>query len=271
MLSKLIRHEWKSTWKMIGIMNIFVAVITLLGVITIVSKIWNSESQHVMTFVILSTVFYYLSIVVISVAACIYIAVRFYRNLYTDEGYLMHTLPVTKNELLMSKTIVGSVQLLITSVVITLSFLVLGLSIFYNLGSGEQNQIIKELYYEAWPAIKNFFGASLGINIALFGFYCLISCISSVLMCFCAISVGQLFAKHKVMSAIFCYIGLYVVIQLVASFITVPFTGISLLEESYIPAMVTGMMAIEIIATAVLCIVFYFVSQYIMDKKLNLD
>ena len=53
MLSKLIRHEFKSTWKMIAILNLFIAVITGLGVLTIVSKIWNSESEHVVTFVIL--------------------------------------------------------------------------------------------------------------------------------------------------------------------------------------------------------------------------
>lgn len=271
MLSKLIRHEFKSTWKMIAILNLFIAVITGLGVLTIVSKIWNSESEHVVTFVVLSAVFYYISIIVVSLAASIYIAVRYYKNLYTDEGYLMHTLPVTKHDLLISKTLTGSVYMLITSVMIMLSFIFMGLSIFYNLAPTEQNEIITSLYYEAWPEVKQFFGATIGVNIVLFTFYYLLSCISSVLMSFCAISVGQLFTKHKVMGAIFCYIGLYVVLQLVASFITVPFTGVSLLDQNLVPALFVGMMAIEIIATAVLCLIFYVVSHYVMNKRLNLD
>lgn len=271
MLSKLIRHEWKSTWKMIAVMNLFIAIITLLGVVTVVSKIWNSESEHVVTFAVLSAVFYYISIIVVSIAACIYIAVKYYRNLYTDEGYLMHTLPVSKHELLLSKTIVGSIQYLIVSLVIILSFTFIGLSFFYNMTPTDQNEILTALFVDLWPELEKFMGDTIGFNLFLFVVYCLISCISSVLMSFCAISVGQLFTKHKVMGSIFCYIGLYILIQVVASFITVPFTGISILENSFAPAMITAMLAIEILATSALTIVFYYVSHYVMSKKLNLD
>ena len=39
----------------------------------------------------------------------IYFAIRFYKNLYTDEGYLMHTLPVKPWMLIVSKLTIGTI------------------------------------------------------------------------------------------------------------------------------------------------------------------
>ena len=56
----------------------------------------------------------------------IYIAVRFYKNLYTDEGYLMHTLPVTPRQLLVSKLTVGSLwSFLVTILTLWAVFLIM--------------------------------------------------------------------------------------------------------------------------------------------------
>ena len=39
----------------------------------------------------------------------IIIAVRFYKNTYSDEGYLTHTLPVKRGTLLLAKVIAGTI------------------------------------------------------------------------------------------------------------------------------------------------------------------
>ena len=50
----------------------------------------------------------------------------------------------------------------------------------------------------------------------------LISSFSSVLTAYAAISLGQLFAKHKVMASILCYIGFTMLIQIVTSILMIP-------------------------------------------------
>ena len=41
MLGKLIKHEFKATWKMVALMNIFLLVLTALGVLSFAFKFWN--------------------------------------------------------------------------------------------------------------------------------------------------------------------------------------------------------------------------------------
>ena len=64
--------------------------------------------------------------------------VRFKQNLYGDESYLTHTLPVSKKDLYLSKTII-SIITLFTSV------LIIGLSLFIAYYSKENIEFIKNL------------------------------------------------------------------------------------------------------------------------------
>ena len=51
--------------------------------------------------------------------------------MYTDEGYLLHTLPVTKHEILASKILVGGLWVLIIVFSMYLSLFLLGLSMVW--------------------------------------------------------------------------------------------------------------------------------------------
>ena len=50
--------------------------------------------------------------------------VRFKQTLYGDESYLTHTLPVTKKEIIISKLLLGFINMFITFVVIIISLLI---------------------------------------------------------------------------------------------------------------------------------------------------
>lgn len=95
MLTKLLKHEWKETWRIPALCCAIVILMTLTAVIcfTRMSPPAKADDLNAGAFVLM--MFYVMTITCISFVITLYVAVRFYRNLYTDQGYLMHTLPVT--------------------------------------------------------------------------------------------------------------------------------------------------------------------------------
>lgn len=64
------------------------------------------------------------SLVGISTGTQLFISVRFYQSLFSDEGYLAFTLPVTPGQHLLARTLVGGLWALIDTVIIFASFII---------------------------------------------------------------------------------------------------------------------------------------------------
>ena len=106
MLKKLFVHEWKDCWRLVGLMNLIVIGLTLIGTVVMQSDTWSfaSENAVIRLTMTLYVMAYIASIAALSLVTVFFFYNRFYKNLYTDQGYLMHTLPVTQHELIWSKT-----------------------------------------------------------------------------------------------------------------------------------------------------------------------
>lgn len=271
MLGKLMKNEWRTTWRIITLMNLFVIIITLLASVFLYLKLWTFDPNNI--FAVLCLIFYYLGIMFVSTAVCIYIAYRFYKNIYSDEGYLMHTLPVTKHQLLVSKIAVASIQLLLTMLVIITSLLSLSYSAYHTLGTDDMSKVSHEFYNVLLPQLQ-LSGDTMSFPIS-FAVYMVLTfiagSISSVLMSYCAISLGQLFSKHKLMSSILCYLGIYIVMQTVTTIALLPAFAVNTLKGSSFSGIFSGFFAITLVITVVFTVIFYILSYYIMNKKLNLD
>ncbi len=119
MLGKLIKHEWKATWIFPSFICIFIILITVIscGVFSVLfsdlSLLNGTTAQHMtlLLLYLLSFFFLFFSYIVI----IIYFIYRFYKNLFTREGYLTHTLPTTAGNLILSKLFCSVTWLLITS------------------------------------------------------------------------------------------------------------------------------------------------------------
>ena len=129
MLRKLLKYEWKSSWRIILAMNCFLLLVTLLGMFSFRALFAENQLEVVQIFGVLSLILYYLTIIVIIFAVLIFMGVRFYRNLYGDEGYLMHTLPVSVHAKVLSKLFVTVAFYLITTIAIILSVISLAFSL----------------------------------------------------------------------------------------------------------------------------------------------
>ena len=133
MLSKLLKYEFKSTGRTFGLCYAgVVAAALLLRILGLLSdSIGFSDTlpRSVVLFTEfltgLSGVAYAVMIVAVCVITFLLILQRFYKNLLSGEGYLMHTLPVRPWQHIASKLIAAVVWTVLSFFVVCVSVLVL--------------------------------------------------------------------------------------------------------------------------------------------------
>lgn len=265
MLGKLMKYEWKAGWKMIGLMNLFTILMTVLGCLSL--GFMNFEDPGVLQIFTLVAVFifYCLTISAVSIGCTIYVAVRFYKNMYSNEGYLMHTLPVTPRQLLLSKLFIGSGYYIVTTLMVLLSiFALLGVILFRA----------DPFVYSDFAMVMAEFEAEMGMSFMSYMIYCIVlsvfSCAEGILMIYASIALGQLASKHKVLTAIGAYIAITTVIQFVTMIATFGMTwNIDVVETGVMP--MGGIFAFSLVLILILGVVFYILTEQLMKRKLNLE
>ena len=116
MLGKLIKHEWKAVWKVPALLLGILMIIAAVAGLTFALPIWDSDWIGLPMSGIMLIMMFYVAMIGVSLGIVIYLAVRYFKNMFTDEGYLTHTLPVTSRQLLISKVMIMSVWELLSSI-----------------------------------------------------------------------------------------------------------------------------------------------------------
>lgn len=276
MLIKLFKYEWKFFWKVPATINLALVIITLLGITSLISPLWTLDYDIIGALMATSLLFYYLSIFAGSIAVSVYIAIRFYKNVYTDEGYLTNTLPVTPRQIILSKLFVGVLWTAITGLVIMFSVLILVAVGLYSYGDNSIIEIIRELML-AWNDMAEIF-REIGFRPFSFTFLCviysIISTFFSILMLYSAISLGQMFSRHKVAGAIIWYFVEYMVVQFGSS-ILMTIIGFSVVNRLDYYDSISSIFDPIMIGSIFLYLLggfgLYCITEYMLKKKLNLD
>ena len=263
MLGKLIKYDLKYGYKLILIVHTVLLIACIIGRFVLNSLNFNAPEEVLATSLGIFISLFTILMVGVSFSAWGIIAVRFYRNLFTDEGYLTWTLPATPLQHLWSKIISGVIWY---TVDILLS--ILGLVI---LVTGEN---IRELYTAIEPELTEVLGMSLPMLFGYIAAFLLASSIASVIMIYACVAIGQLFPGHRVLGALIAYFIISFVTQ-IATLIFMVFFHI-FPNASNIPSdgsvadylfMIFGLSVFLIVLTA---IPEYIATHYIMKKKINL-
>ncbi len=110
----------------------------------------------------LSFLLFFLIIMGVSFGTFIVITVRFYKNLFSDEGYLTRTLPVTSGQHLLSKTIAGSIWGSLDMILLLASFYIISATPFVvDAFNSNKDQILREM-----GVTGKYAGVSLGAIVA---------------------------------------------------------------------------------------------------------
>ena len=200
MLGKLIKYDLKSMNRFLIILHAFLLLIAVLLRVFVTSRIQlqTDEGSLLFAFAILA---YVLAITGIAFGTAIVIAVRFYKNLFSDEGYLTWTLPITPGTHLLAKTISGSIWSFIDNVLV-FAALYIGIATpdFLRLFESQKEELMTELGF-----VGKYADITAGQLLAIFLLMGLLSCICNVVIYYASIVLGQLFPSHRVVGAVACY------------------------------------------------------------------
>lgn len=280
MLGKLIKHDFLANARFLGPAYIVMLVVALFGRFftwlatrkAIMDAVAPAFGNIIKLLSSLLTVAFVIAPFAIVFMAAFYVIYRFYKNIFTDEGYLMNTLPTRPVNLVFSKLLNALIWMLLTLVVA-------GLSWFLAIGHLEG---LRDVLTQIWDTIVNLFLSNreaiheqLGVPIWLF----VVELIVFILCWFArftiswyfAIAFGQLISKsHKVLGAIGAYIGLSIVSNLFSTaYLGVLGKFIDNVASNGVAMQFTllGNSLLFLIITALL----YWATTSIMKNRLNLD
>lgn len=275
MLKKLIKYDMKSLNRFLLIMHAFFLLFTILIRLCITGRIAPQTSNKQLDFLImLSSVLYFIIVVSLSTGTYLFIGFRFYKNLFSDEGYLTKTLPVTSSQHLLSKTIAGSIWGTFNMLSIYLcTYIVVWTPYIQSAFESEKAAILQELGF-----VGKYAHLSLsGILVVLILYTCF-NAIASTVMIYASVASGQLFSSHRVLGAVVAYFAISTITSIL-SLIFMALCGRSTIhyfitvdanaDFNFIEYMIEVLKFSGILAL-IITIVLYIITQYIMKKKINL-
>ena len=269
MVKKLYKHEFLAWLRVLPI--VYMITLSVAAVHRIIQFFENDTVYY--GIISGSAIFVY----VIALLACIFTPIifgitRFYKNLFTGEGYLSFTLPVTPGNHLWVKVLTAVVFSILSVLVCLVSVVII-----------TAGDVLTEIWKAAEYLLKMIPEKYVG---HLWG-YCgefltllLISGFATYLFYYTCICIGQLFRKNRVLAAVGVYFGYYMINQV---FSTVLGVGMAILEESGALENIylwIGKYPIETIHialggsiafSAVWVLVYWLICHTIIRKKLNLE
>lgn len=277
MLKKLLKYDFKAVFKYWWIAAISSVVLALAGGWSI--SIFDSSKDLPTILYVVATIVAIIAVmgvVAFSFITVIFVYTRFYKNFFTDEGYLTFTLPVKRSELLNSKIITSVIASILTGFVILFD-------LFIALAVGIPDVIFDEwMWYEFWNEfiLEVINGAGLGYFLiyileVLVGL--LILSVFTTLFVFCCITVGSIITKK---AKIITSIGIYYAANSVFTFIVQMFGifGIDSLlswlgkldENQFAPVFALLLLGVVLFIGA-FCGALYSLQYWMLDRKLNLS
>ena len=263
MLGKLLKYEFRATGRL------FLPLYGALVIFALINALLLSFREIPQLPAVLAMLVYILLAIAVFVVTFIVMIQRFYKNLLSDEGYLMFTLPVKAWCHILCKLIVSTVWLIV-SIAITL------FTIFIMMFNANLFRATVELWNIVMADLLPYLGPREYLMIAEFLATMFISIIGSILAIYTAISLGHLFRRHRILAAFGAYIVLSIVESLLSEIIYGVFGTFTMLESD---AAITlqgawifhQIMFPGLVVTINSIIAFFIVTNFILSHKLNLE
>ncbi|GAA4653048.1 hypothetical protein GCM10023142_01860 [Anaerocolumna aminovalerica] len=260
MLGKLLKYEFKATSRILIPLYLILLITTGMNRLILLLDIF--EGSLMIIPVIMKTLFI-LSVITIFITAFILMIYRFYKNLLSDEGYLMFTLPAKTHQLIISKYL-ATLTWLLVSIIIIIGSAVLAIGTPENIKLVLNNLNEFLLQFEAS-------GNNTTVTIITLLLFCLTSFITYISLIYASIAIGQLFTKNRLVGAFVSYIGISTLMQLLLLLLLVMtnvFRSIITNGNNMIPLkLLLGIIVYQIVVS----IIFFITTNRIFQKKLNLE
>ncbi|MGI6449238.1 MAG: hypothetical protein ACOX3R_02780 [Desulfitobacteriia bacterium] len=266
MLSKLIKYEFKATARFF--LPLFLALLVFAVISRIIVPLGPEEFDIP---AVISMVLYISIMVGMFVMTFIMMIQRFYKNLLTEEGYLMFTLPVKPWQHIVSKLLVSMFWVAASGLAALTSILII------TLREGSFTSFLREfsIFYHQ---VLEYLGASVYLVSFEIILAILVTLASGILIIYASIAIGHLFNHHKILASLGAFIALNTLSQILFLLLSqIPgmshFANFHITPENLLTTMPIFHLAIAFgTFFALLWSAAYFATaNYILSKRLNLE
>lgn len=275
MLGKLIKHEFKATAKTFALLFAATIVLTVLTRFTDYIPANNIVLRLFIALVVVSCCILIFGGIIMAFISMIR---RYYDNMMKDEGYLTHTLPVKIWQHIVTKLVTDLVWMIASLVVTAISLIILAI------GTDSFDKFLK-----GFNEFINVVGDNprLIVYIVITILLLIMQFIVNLLCIFAAISLGQIFAKHKmfgavlfwcllnyamgILTSVFMYLAPNFVDemnQMDAEIATV--TTVSQYLDLY-NGVIIKLFMLLLVLELIMGTVYFIITNVMMEKKLNLE
>lgn len=275
MFAKLLKHEWRSTREMLGILCLISLGASLLGGLTMCYLFYvnshdggGSDALEILS--VLFMIAAMIALAVVGAAAVLVYMGRFCKSRFTDEGYLTFTLPVNTHQNLLASLVNTAVGMVLMTLVICLSGCLWMVIAFAGVEGFYQTvwEHFPELWEKLWSLVQTHAGEIPWGVMARGMLSALTGAINSLVMLMLAVTVGSLIAKkHKILAAVAVFYGIHVLISIATAFLMSATTALS---GGALAAMSSFFGRTALLMTA-LSLGGYFLMYWLVDRKLNLN
>lgn len=269
MLGRLIKYDMKSVSRLGLPLSIIVLVAAIFGTAALKVVVNAPDNAPGIPIVVCTTCVVAAVIAIFAYTVIVWVLLlrRFYTNMFTDEGYLTFTLPVSSKALISSKLISAVIWSVISSLVSAVC--VLMLLIF---GSGEKFLNFEWLDWVKQLAEASFISLDIW-DLTISAVYMLVSTVFSFLLIYLSITIAAVITrKNKIIVAIGMYYGINMLVSIFTSIgELIPVAATGQMDAVTVSGLDTMSTTINIIIYAVFAIAAFVVCDQLMKKKLNID
>ena len=287
MLKQLLKYEFKATKSLY--FGLYLAL-ALLSVVLGVSFRQEHALAHSTSFQNLEVILMvlYLSVIFAIAVLCFVSTVqRFYKNLLGREGYLMHTLPVTETQLILSKLLTSMVWVLCSGLVG-----IVCITGMVSIGVLDA-EVLGTVDWDSWKQLWGMLYGELGTKFWLVMFWTILinlARLADLILCvYAACMIAHQFKKQTMVAGILAFIGMNIVenqidkllgMNDVTLFVGVNYELVDVSDVSgWTPVMHYLTTAFGqgagylfcFVFTAAIAAVYFCLTRWLMKNKLNLE
>ena len=287
MLKQLLKYEFKATKRLYFGLYLALALLSVVLGVTFRQEHALAHSTSFQNLEVILMMVYVSVILAIAVLCFVNTVQRFCRNLLGREGYLMHTLPVTETQLILSKLLTSMVWVLCSGLVgvvcitVMVSIGVLDAEVLGTLSWDRWKQLWQMLYEELGPEFWVAMVWTILINLAR---------LASLILCvYAACMIAHQFKKQTMAVGILAFIGMNIVENQMDKllgtndatlFVDVTYKLVDVSNGSEgVPVMhyITAAFGqgasclFCFVFTAAIAAVYFFLTRWLMKHKLNLE
>ena len=262
MLGKLIKHEYKQTGK--TMLPMLGAVLVLAGLTKISMFIGDMTTARFQSESMQYGVFSFITDLLS--------AITIYKNMLGDEGYLMFTLPVSAQQHIFAKLLVAFSWTLAGIVVCAGA-----VWLFVGDSFPQSNDSIFTLIGQAAQE----YGSGIYLMPVMLTLALFMGIFVTYLQFYTAISIGGQWQQTRLVASVVSYVGINVILQTLSAVGFWIFGMIAFSNQNNVMAVINTFALDPVLmfntvfggislVLAALCVIYFFITRWLLSKKLNL-